>query len=331
MNSLTSVNSNQLDIFQPLPMELHQRYTRTLTANTVRSYLANIKSFFGVDDIYDITIEMIQSVDTDAANRYFIQQAEAGLKPTTINQRMVALHSFYEFLCRRNVGIMDYNPFDTKEGCRRFKNPRAYSNTRCLTPLEAKRLVNATSEEDIVRIRDKIIILLLLTTGMRREEITSIKVGDIKTSAGRYIAEIFGKGDKPRIIVINKSIYDLIRVYLDLRGLTFDDTDAWLIVRHDTATSDTNSKVSTNTVYNIVKKYAAIARIDPSTISPHSLRHTFITTSLELGATLEDVQDMSGHASINTTRRYDHVNRMIGRSTADQLMTLLTDENNEEE
>lgn len=299
---------------------LQERFTSSLTESTKRAYISDIKEFFNVISINQITPEQLSAIDTNTANKYFEHLTNKGLKIATVNRKMTSLSYFFTFLSRRDIKIVDYNPFSPKEGSRRFKNSKNYSSTRCLTVDEVKKLISVTNEDTTINLRDKLIIMLLVTTGMRREEITTIKIGDVFKNNGKWCAEIIGKGDKARYIIFAPMVYDLMVRYITERGSSMEHKDEYLLINHS-RNYDTQG-LSTITVYSVIKKYSAYAGIDPETVSPHSLRHSFITISLESGAKLEDVQDMVGHSDMSTTRRYDHTNRVIKNNTSEKLSNM---------
>jgi site-specific recombinase XerD len=293
-------------------------FAGTLTQNTKRAYMGDIVQFFNIKDVSELTIDMVQSVTPSMVNQYIESLLEQGKSPSTINRKMQALSKFYKFLCKRNVGIMDYNPFSSDEGAARFKTKR-YSNTRALTDDEVQKIIQTISEDQsILGIRNKIIVLLLATTGMRRGEIAKLKIGDIIMYQENHVIEIMGKGRKERFVVIAKAIKQYIDRYLQLRRLTYMDKDEPLFVSHS-SNSEGGTAITAQTVYNKIKKIAKKTGIEANSISPHCFRHTYITNSLEMGCDIEDVQDRVGHADIGSTRRYDHTHRIIKNNPADEL------------
>lgn len=302
-------------------------YSRTLSNETKRTYVTAIKDFFGVEDLNDITVERMQSVTPFEANDWAERLLSIGNSKATINKKLGALHNFYEFLCRRSVGIMTYNPFSTKEGCIRYKNAaKSYSERRALTSTEVNKIISAIerpddvlSEKYISYLRDLIVIQMLVTTGMRREELAEAKIGDICINSGKHVLRVVGKGDKFRFAVIPEPVMDNIEEYMDLRGIGYGDMEHPLITSHSRRVK-TETFVNAMTIYRVVKKYAEASGVSmDGDITPHNMRHTFATTSLDMGADIADVQDMMGHSSINTTRRYDHLNRVIKHSTGEML------------
>ena len=179
-------------------------------------------------------------------------------------------------------------------------------------------------DNSIIGVRDLLVLELLATTGMRRAEICEIKIGDIQLTQGVYAINIVGKGNKERIIVASNEVMGIINKYMNMRGITMKDKDEYLLVSHANRKSG-SGKVSTNMIYRIVKHYAELADIDPDTISPHTLRHTFATQCIGMGTPIQDVQQLMGHASINTTELYNHSFNIINNNPAEKLTSMYND------
>ena len=320
MNNILVQENTQLET-----VNVEEMFTNTLGKETKRAYVQAIKEFFG-KDLCNITIEDMQAVTPEMANKYAMNLLNNGLKRTSINRKLSALHSFYKFLCRRSVGIMTYNPFDSDEGCIRFKNTQKnYIAKRALVTDEVKTMFDlAKMDNSIIGVRDLLVLELLATTGMRRAEICEIKIGDIQFTQGVYAINIVGKGSKERIIVASNEVMGIINKYMNMRGITMKDKDEYLLVSHANRKSG-SGKVSTNMIYRIVKHYAELADIDPDTISPHTLRHTFATQCIGMGTPIQDVQQLMGHASINTTELYNHSFNIINNNPAEKLTSMYND------
>lgn len=320
MNNILVQGNTQLET-----VNVEEMFTNTLGKETKRAYVQAIKEFFG-KDLCNITIEDMQAVTPEIANKYAMNLLNNGLKRTSINRKLSALHSFYKFLCRRSVGIMTYNPFDSDEGCIRFKNAQKnYIAKRALVTDEVKTMFDlAKMDNSIIGVRDLLVLELLATTGMRRAEICEIKIGDIQFTQGVYAINIVGKGNKERIIVASNEVMGIINKYMNMRGITMKDKDEYLLVSHANRKSG-SGKVSTNMIYRIVKHYAELADIDPDTISPHTLRHTFATQCIGMGTPIQDVQQLMGHASINTTELYNHSFNIINNNPAEKLTSMYND------
>ena len=320
MNNILVQGNTQL-----ATVNVEEMFTNTLGKETKRAYVQAIKEFFG-KDLCNIIIEDMQAVTPEMANMYAMNLLNNGLKRTSINRKLSALHSFYKFLCRRSVGIMTYNPFDSDEGCIRFKNAQKnYIAKRALVTDEVKTMFDlAKMDNSIIGVRDLLVLELLATTGMRRAEICEIKIGDIQLTQGVYAINIVGKGNKERIIVASNEVMGIINKYMNMRGITMKDKDEYLLVSHANRKSG-SGKVSTNMIYRIVKHYAELADIDPDTISPHTLRHTFATQCIGMGTPIQDVQQLMGHASINTTELYNHSFNISSNNPAEKLTIMDND------
>lgn len=305
-------------------------YTNTLTEETKRSYIRTIKEFFKVRELREITFEQLQSVDPAIANSWALYLVnEKGNSEATVNNKLSAMHNFYEYLKRQSVGVVKYNPFDTSEGCIRFKGAiKDYSDKRTMVPDEICKLFSAVefpdNKYDIryqVALRDLITLELLATTGMRRGEIIRIKIGNISRNYGMWTCEIRGKGNKRRMIVISDAIKAHIDEYLELRGLTYRDIDYPLLTNHS-SNYEPNQFINAQTVYRTVKKYAEKSGIGADDISPHNFRHTYCTQSSDMGIDRETLAELVGHASTRTTRRYDHSLRVLRDNPANSLSSI---------
>lgn len=303
---------------------IENMYTNTLTGKTKSSYMNTIKTFFKVDSLEDIKISDMQSVTVDTAIQYAHELLDKGIKKSTINQRLSAMQNFYKFLCRRNVGIMNYNPFSTDEGCIRFKNAQKnYSDKRTLTKDEVRRLFDtAKKAKGVTGKRDLLVLELLCTTGMRRAEVANLRIGDIVYTSGSYFLSVIGKGDKARMAKLSTSVQEILKEYLDMRKLTLANKRMPLIANHS-SNADCTKCVSTETIYNIVKKYANLTGIGADNITPHCCRHTFATTAFnELGTGKDHIQELLGHASSSTTQRYIKSAQMFKSTVSNELDTM---------
>lgn len=329
MTDLIIEGKNQIvisNVINQVPTYHITELAGSLSDNTKRAYLADIRQFFGIRDFAELTIDMVARTKVSHVNRYFKRLAEEGLSPSTINRKLQALSKFYKFMARREVGIVEYNPFSSDEGAMRFKS-KNYSNTRSLQDEEVRAIMEIiTKDNSILGIRNQILILMLATTGMRRDELATLKIGYLKKSDGKDLIEFTGKGNKERMVVIAKSIRELIGKYLDMRGVTLSDKNLPMFVSHSTRNNNiaSSTSITTQSIYNLVKKVAGEAGVDAESVSPHCFRHTYVTRSLEMGVPLDTIQDRVGHSDISTTKRYAHTKKILEDNPADALADLYT-------
>lgn len=334
MNEPMTIQPSELT--QSIKMELDQSniydlYTNTLSDLTKVNYVSTIKDFFGVARLEDISIDMMKSVTVDYVNIWARRRLVEGNAKSTINRKLSAMSNFYDFLCKRSVRIMEFNPFSTKEGAIRFKNTiKDFSDKRALSATEVSALLRAVNVKNAKECdkpkayRDLLALQLLVTTGMRRAELCSIKLGDISLSQGQYIITITGKGDKTRVVVLAEAVKHTMDVYLKLRGVSLANKELPLIISHSSNT-DPKAHVNSTTIFRIVKKYADKAGLDADTISPHNLRHSFATMSYaDLGVNKDTLQQLLGHSSANTTARYIHAVEMVKNSPANDLANMFS-------
>ena len=332
MNELTNkynALTNESDI------KFAELFTNTLSKTTRLTYRSDIngffKMFFGTKKFEDITEDMIKAVDINMANEYVRRLMNGNYTGATINKKLASLNSFYTYLLRRSVPIqLDYNPFASNEGCVRLKNTtESYSAKTDLSDEEVRQLLLAIPRDSekmdkkLVGERDYLIMMLLLTTGIRRQELVDIKFRDLRKVGDDMVVRIEGKGNKVRFLKVPEQVYQEILNYADLRLLDINkDKDEYLVTVHTRRFGYRvrGKHMSVTNVNRMIEKYCEKAGLTGRNITPHSFRHTFCTTSLRKeGTKMEDVQDEMGHSRIETTRRYDHINRTIENSTTDYV------------
>lgn len=332
MNELTNkynALTNESDI------KFAELFTNTLSKTTRLTYRSDIngffKMFFGTKKFEDITEDMIKAVDINMANEYVRRLMNGNYTGATINKKLASLNSFYTYLLRRSVPIqLDYNPFASNEGCVRLKNTtESYSAKTDLSDEEVRQLLLAIPRDSekmdkkLIGERDYLIMMLLLTTGIRRQELVDIKFSDLRKVGYDMVVRIEGKGNKVRFLKVPEQVYQEILNYADLRLLDINkDKDEYLVTVHTRRFGYRvrGKHMSVTNVNRMIEKYCEKAGLTGRNITPHSFRHTFCTTSLRKeGTKMEDVQDEMGHSRIETTRRYDHINRTIENSTTDYV------------
>jgi site-specific recombinase XerD len=226
------------------------------------------------------------------------------LRKSTQNYHLIALRSFLRFLQKRDVPTFSPDKIElAKQGSREVS---------FLENQDLDRLLKAPDNADvrpIIRARDKAILELFFSTGMRVSELSALERQMINLK--RDELSIRGKGDKIRLVFLSQRSRSAIQEYLEMRQ---DDAPA-LFVRHDRAAPDPNEldtgekelgPLTPRSIERLVRYYATAAGI-PKKVSPHTLRHSFATDLLMNGADVRSVQSLLGHTSITTTQIYTHV------------------------
>lgn len=224
------------------------------------------------------------------------------LKKSTQNYHLIALRSFLKYMAKNDIKIL------TAEKIELAKTPDRQIDF--LEGEDLERLLEAPWQikiKKIIQNRDKAILEMLFSTGLRVSELASLKKEDINLKKDEFTIQ--GKGGKTRIIFISNQAKYWLKKYLDLRK----DMDPALFIGHDRAKSarnKTNEKINNNltprSIERTIKKYARVAGITKK-VTPHTMRHSFATDLLQNGADIRSVQAMLGHASITTTQIYTHI------------------------
>jgi len=230
-------------------------------------------------------------------NRLENKKKDEGLKKTTQNYHLIALRSFLKYLARHDVESLAPEKIElAKQGSR---------EPSFLDAKDLERLLDAPQKSDappLIQARDRAILELFFSTGMRVSELASLKKDSINLDRDEF--SVRGKGDKVRVVFLSHQARHFLKEYLSSRL----DECPFLFVRHDRAKSGATKvgSLTPRSIERLVQRYSAEAGI-PKHVSPHTLRHSFATDLLMNGADIRSVQSMLGHASITTTQIYTHV------------------------
>ncbi len=226
------------------------------------------------------------------------------LKKNTQNYHLIALRSFLKFLAKRGIKSLSPDMIElAKVGHRQID---------VITHDELRRLMNAPDDGSLTALRDKAILELLFSTGLRVAELCSLS-RDIDLTAEEFTVR--GKGDKVRLVFLSPEARTAVKRYLDARKDMGDALFVEISERALKASSSGKKKdgkdagdtpLTTRSVQRIIKKYAIKAGI-PKRVTPHMIRHCFATDLLSNGADIRSVQMLLGHADISTTQIYTHV------------------------
>lgn len=219
------------------------------------------------------------------------------LKRKTQNYYLIALRAFLKFMRKR--GIESLNP----ERIELAKVPDR--SLDLISAAELDRLINAPDLTTEPGLRDRAILELLFSTGLRVSELCALSQEDVDLSRDEF--SVRGKGDKVRVVFVSDAAKDAIRNYLKARK-DFDDAMFIQYGKNAKATQVKNEdlRLTPRSVQRIMKKYATLAGITRK-VTPHVIRHGFATDLLSNGADLRSVQALLGHANIATTQVYTHV------------------------
>jgi site-specific recombinase XerD len=220
------------------------------------------------------------------------------LKRVTQNYHLIALRSFLKFLLRRDISVMAPEKIDL---------PKADSHSiKFLERDQVERLLSMPEISHVEGLRDKAIMEVLFSTGLRVSELVGLNREQINLDRKEF--GVIGKGRRPRVVFLSDKACDWLRKYIATR----EDTLPPLFVRYSGKTPDPDDKtgqsirLTARSVQRMVDKYVKKARL-PVKITPHGLRHSFATDLLTNGADLRAIQEMLGHKNVSTTQIYTHI------------------------
>ena len=265
-------------------------YQKTLgnSQSTIDYYINSLQLF--IDFVGDIEVE---NIDILLLRKYYLSLSEKELSSVSIQSYIRALRAFINWLYK--------NSYITTDLCTRFKLPKAKRKViDVLTDREISCILSTFSKNDISSIRNKLIIALMLDSGLRRHEVVSLTLSSIHLDE-RYIIVQEAKCDKQRIVPFGFSASVLLKTYIDMTS--FAPFREPLIIKVSTSgavegISDTTLKQ----LFRKLKKRTGIQRL-----KPHLLRHTFATRYLENGGNIYSLQQILGHTSLEMVKRYLHL------------------------
>ncbi len=230
-------------------------------------------------------------------NRYGSENGSDDLKTITQAYHLIALRGFLKYLARRGIKSLDPSLVDLPHVIRKQVTFLHYD--------EVEDMLNEIDTSTESGLRDRAIIELLYSGGLRVSELVGLNRDSINLERREFMVR--GKGSKDRPIFISEACADRVRDYLDART---DSLPALFLNNSRNLqavdTSGNYRRMTARSVERIVEKYARLAGITKH-VSPHTLRHSFATDLLMNGADLRSVQSMLGHADISTTQIYTHV------------------------
>jgi site-specific recombinase XerD len=244
----------------------------------------------------DITPELLRKFRLKL-NRFEDNQNHERLSVLTQSYHLIALRGFLKYLSKRGIKSLDPTLVDL---------PRATKKQVTFLHFdEVERLLNEIPEDTETGLRDRAIIELLFSGGLRVSELCKLNRDSINLERREFVVR--GKGKKDRPIFIDQSTADCLKDYLDMRT----DTLPALFLNNSKnlqtpTTSGDYRRLTPRSIERIVQKYAKLAGITKH-VSPHTLRHSFATDLLMNGADIRSVQSLLGHANISTTQIYTHV------------------------
>ncbi len=259
-------------------------YQRNYSENTIKGYEEDLLFYQKFLDKQEINI---LEVDYQAIRKFYNYMDGRKLSKNTISRKISAVRNFYKYLARGNY--VEYNPFCLTKGPKKDKLlPKfLYYN-------ELEELFDVCDMGTLYGLRDRVILEILYSTGIRVGELENIKIRDIDTYQNQI--KVLGKGNKERLVYYGEYLKEVLDLYLSKRR----DNNSYLLINSH------GDRLSSRGIRYILNKL--ITRTSLKTkVTPHMLRHTFATHLLNEGCDILTVQELLGHESLRATQVYTHV------------------------
>ena len=272
--------------------ERHLTVERNVSEHTRKAYLSDLAAFHAFVEDHCRGQEdprpLIERIDQLMLRRYLALLHKRSRK-SSIGRKLAALRTFFRYLVRE--GVLKVNPGEL------VGTPRAEKYLpRTLSVDEAHTLMESGREADPLKLRDRAIIELLYSSGLRVSELTGLDIGNIDLAEG--LVRVVGKGRKERIVPVGGKAREAICRYLESRGAPAEEDP--LFENHR------GGRLTPRSVQRNLKQQLLHAGILKDA-TPHALRHSFATHLLGSGADLRAIQELLGHASLSTTQKYTQV------------------------
>lgn len=275
-------------------MEIEQNRSQKTVANYDR-YLQRLVEFAGTDCT-------IKKVDSELVrkwrlwlNRLTDSKGEP-ISKTTQNYHLIALRSFLKYLAKRDIDALTSDKIELANVTR--------PQVTFLDTGEVERLIGAIDSSNAVGLRDRAIIELLFSGGLRVSELVSLDRDHINLERREF--SIRGKGQKDRLIFISPDAAQCLAEYEKSRKDNFKPLFIHYSGSKDELDGGAYTRLTARSVQRLVGRYARLAGITKR-VTPHTLRHSFATDLLSNGADLRSVQGLLGHANVSTTQIYTHL------------------------
>lgn len=272
-------------------------YVRNYSKNTIESYKNDLIQF--LENLKNKPLEKVSVEDI----RNFIKK-ESDISEKSLARKLSSLRTFYDFLVKK--GYMSISPMDGVEG------PKIGKYLPDVLSIEEVDKLLELEPTDNYTFRNRCILELLYSTGLRISELISLKLENIDLNES--LVKVMGKGSKERIVPLNDIATEYMSKYIkEIRPnmLKKEQTDYVFLNNH--------GKVLTRqAVFKMIKKRAEDIKLGKE-ISPHTLRHSFATHLLQNGADIRFIQELLGHSDVGTTEIYTHIINETLKKDYDEL------------
>ncbi len=276
----------------------HILLEKGLSKNTAESYQNDINEF----EIFakNNKILNLEQIDKQTILNYYTMLDKKQFSKSTLQRRYSAMNQFFKYLIKQK--ILTQNPMLSQR-----RQKKDFRLPKFLSEKEIEMLLSVNNNtKNIKQLRNKLILELLYSTGMRVSELCELQLSAVqfneqKKSNDEYrFITIKGKGQKERIVPIKTNILNILNNYISINTKKGQ--------KYLFSSKSKDQHINRRTIENIIKDSALKAGIDPTKVSPHTMRHSFATHLLQKGLDVREIQELLGHSNINTTAIYAKIN-----------------------
>ena len=265
------------------------RFERNYSEHTLTAYKKDLNSFHEFC-VNEFDLENLVGVNYSQIRSWIVLLVDDGISNNSINRKVSSLKSFYKFL--QKTRQITQNPLVKHKALKVAKKVQVP-----FTIKEVNEVIEALGQgNDFTSLRNKLIVELFYSTGMRRAELIGLKINAVHIETQSL--KVLGKRNKERLIPLIPSVVNTIRNYLIVRQQMKLETDFLLV-------TEKGNKIYETLVYRVINNYFSKVSTKVKK-SPHILRHSFATHLLNQGADLNSVKELLGHSSLASTQVYTH-------------------------
>ena len=263
---------------------------KNFSLHTIKAYQYDIQKF--IEFLTEKSVRVQQATKSDIRD-FLSNQYDLGLTKKTVARRLASIKSFYKYLI--NIEFIDKNPSLFLQSPKLSKELPNFIDEKIIDEL-----MNQPDINSVKGLRDRAIMELFYSTGMRLSELVNLDIGSINTKD--HLIKVVGKGNKDRLIPFGKRAKFCIENYLKKRALalksSFKGTPLFV--------NSKNQRVPKRTIQRRVSNYIKLVA-EGKRLGPHILRHSFATHLMNKGADIRAVGDLLGHSNLSSTQIYTHV------------------------
>ena len=265
---------------------------RNFSLHTIKAYKNDLNRFNSFLN-QGTSIIILKKINRNDIRKFLSDEYDNNFTSKTVARRLATIKSFFKYLVKielieENIAIHINSPKVAK------KLP-SFINKSLIDVL-----MNSPSLDTLIGVRDRSVLELFYSTGMRLSELVNINIGDFHLN--KKLLRVIGKGKKERMIPYGRAAESAIENYLKMRNISFKPVFA----KTPLFVNSKEKRISTRTIQRRMNNYIKLVA-DGKRVGPHLLRHTFATHLLDNGADITAVKDLLGHSSLSSTQIYTHV------------------------